>query len=267
MGQGLWFAPLFALVALAAVVFVSAMLNSGPAAFRRGIVTGVVGRMGSGKTLFVMHRCYKHLKAGGQLTANFSLTPTPEMVRKGARIGRFTSWAELAREPSGTLVVLDEAHLFAPSTQGFRLPDEARWYLSMCRKLGHEVMWCCQHESRVSTQLRAQTHEMVICKPVGFGWHRAKYYDPDEFRKASARMWYGRWYRRAKPVISLYDTFELILAEASADKAGTVAALVEHQRSQGAERSEAPAIATSPQLLDPDEWIRDQLGTVRHDVS
>lgn len=215
--MGFWIAP-FALLGIAvAARLVLAVFLGGPPPFSRGRVSLVVGRMGSGKSLWIMTRVYRHLKHGGTVASNFHV----ENPHERGEVIQFHGWDELARLPAGVLVVLDEVHLYAPSRQGYRLPEVAAWYMSMARKLGHEVMLATQHERRVTSSLLLQVHEIVRMQSWPGRWHRARVYDPDSMGKGNKPI-YVAWLRRANKVTALFDTFELIKPDDSADGARTV---------------------------------------------
>lgn len=195
--------------------------SSGPRPFYGGRVTGVVGRMGSGKTLFVVWTLQRRLLAGGTVAANFTL----DVPGAKGTILRIRSWEDLAALPPRTLAVVDEAHLWAPATAGRSIPAEVRWLLSHLRKLEIELWWITQHEDRVAAAVRQQTHEMVRCKRRGAGRrgvHVAEWFTPESLRSKDVKPLWRIRYRPTKRLISTYATHEMIAADDMAEAAETI---------------------------------------------
>lgn len=167
---------------------------------REGWLTLVVGLRGGGKSLFVARLIAVRIDKGVRVVTNFSCEGAVKM----------RSWRDVILAPRRTMVVLDEAHVWAGARSGVTLRPAAGWYISMCRHLGHEVWLISQHESQIASAVRDQVNEMVLCSRLGFGWHTARSFAPHEFRKKDARpLW--RWrYRPTGRAVEIYDTHDLI---------------------------------------------------------
>jgi len=206
-----------------------------------GLVTGIVGRKGHGKSLLLVHEMLR--TAGRWQTCPICCAATGEkvrhqvhvasnnMVRLPAKYQPFFRlldsslegeawWQQLRGLPHLTLVVIDELGQRAPASTGFVLPKEARFYLAQCRKFGHEFMWCSQHESRVTAGVKAQTDLMGYCSRGYFRSMAVRFCEPediDRLRKRSAtkfRPLMTYRYRVSKRLGDAYDTFALIDADA-----------------------------------------------------
>lgn len=220
--------------------------SSGKVKDPSGRVHGVVGHMGSGKSLYCVLELWRRLCAGKRVATNFTMSFSCD-CKKGARDRdgdfpelhdkkcwthkrtqwtRFTGWEQLA-SLRDCIVVLDEAHLYAPALSGFTLPISARWAISMCRKNRVDLYWITQHEDRVTKSLKDLTTEMVQCKRRPWGC-QAKAWAPEDFRKkAETKRWlWSKTYRPKGKVITLYNSMELILPDKAADAEGLVDQLI-----------------------------------------
>lgn len=197
----LWTFAVVALVVLGLLFLVGSLADRKQGVkFRPGWMCGVVGLRGGGKSLFVARLIATRLSSGQNVVANFGV---PGSVR-------MESWEDCIMAPPGSTVVLDEAHQWAKSEAGKSPEPMANWYISHGRKLGHEVWWIAQDETQVAGFVRKQTNEMVEASSWPFGLHRAKSYDPREFRKAKAKVLWSWWYSPRGAAIRVYDTMEFV---------------------------------------------------------
>lgn len=236
----MWSVPAFMLGIMGVGWLLMRLFTAGPPSVREGWITGVVGRMGQGKSLYVMTLAKRHLETGGTVISNFRIADP----LKGDWI-EFRGWVPLLevlvtrlenapRDEGGrprvqpALVLLDEAHLYAPANREV-LPEVARWVLSHLRKLRSEMMWCTQHEARVASALREQTSEIVSVRrgqirPRHFS---ASHWEPEKFRKPAADCLFKVQYSLKPSVLRLYRSWELIRPDVHGDSAGVVSALIE----------------------------------------
>lgn len=159
-----------------------------------GRVYGVVGRMGTGKTLLVTSWAMNYaMVTHRRIVANFGLSCADQVVH---------SWAE-AYELRDCLFILDEAHLWASSNSQKALTLQGRQFISQLRKRGVCLVWVSQHENRVAKALRELTTDIVQCTKY-FGFHVVVFRDPDD-PKANL----GWSLARVDPIVaSLYRTRE-----------------------------------------------------------
>lgn len=174
---------------------------------RTGWLCLVVGLRGHGKSLFVARLVAERLSAGVPVFANFTVV--------GGSADRMSDWRDVILAPRGSMVVIDEASQWVGARAGSSLRPAAMWYVSQCRKLDHEVWIIAQHESQVAGGVRDQVNEIVECKLVAAGRHRAASWAPHEFRKRQAKPLWSWWYSPKGPAIKVYDTLDLIPPERS----------------------------------------------------
>lgn len=209
-----------------------------------GRVSGVVGAMGSGKSLFVVSRAIlPALKRGEYVVTNFDMDIPPglkgvhrtldtpmifeELAERGqdavayARAKgrgwnlRDVSGAELAQRGhvANCLVVLDEAHIYAPSSK-MVLTDTALWWTTHCRKLGIELYWVTQFPEQIAKGMRRNTAEVWQARRRGGKTFGAKCYPMDKWDKQNrGKPLDSLVYRLTPDVMKLYDSFELIAPE------------------------------------------------------
>ncbi len=179
-----------------------------------GRVTGVVGRMGSGKSLYAVRRVIRHLRKGNPVATNFTLRNVP--AEWSERAIRFTGWDDLLHLEGTTarplLVVVDEAQGLAPSHKAIALPNHARWKLAQGRKFRLDFLWISQHEDRVNRVIRDLTTDVVLCQ-AWFGGlvMTCTTFEPEYVRKkgkhlARSYLWVGRAVKWGK----YYDTLEIL---------------------------------------------------------
>jgi len=204
-----------------------------------GQVTGIVGRKGHGKSLFLVHemlrtvgrlqRCEKCTRERGEkvshrvrVASNNFVTLPPKLQEFFIPLDPSLSdedwWAQMELLPHCCLVVIDEMGIRAPASQGFRLCGRATAYLAECRKFQHEVIWCAQREDRVTVGVRAQTAVMGLCSRGYFRSMSVRFCEPediDRLRRRSQTKFKALSvyrYRVTKRLGAAYDTFALIRA-------------------------------------------------------
>lgn len=199
-----------------------------------GTLRAYVGRLGMGKSYNGVVDITKALCAGRRVYSSFSVaypedTPTRVIDAVGpgtwesqtnARTGEtanryrpvrlrvFDGWQQLL-ELEDCHVVLDEAHLYAPSWDPKALPAEVRWFLSHLRKYGIDMTYITQHEDRVSKTLRDLANEVVVWQSfyLGAHWFVGKVYEPEKIKRKGEHT--ARLIRRKKMWIARsYDTLE-----------------------------------------------------------
>lgn len=108
---------------------------------------------------------------------------------------------------SSVFVLLDEVHLWLPARRSLQLPTSWLALFSQTRKLGWELYWTAQHETRVDRMLRDVTSFFYLAE--GWSWpiERYKYtcYEPEHFRKKGHEM--GKRRRlRSRSASATYST-------------------------------------------------------------
>lgn len=175
-----------------------------------GRVVGIVGKMGSGKSYAAVRIAEDRLRTGVDVVTNFRMTL--DRTRYAGRWAPFDGWDQLALLRD-CVVIIDEAHLYAPSHQHVKFPMVARWALAHARKHGLDVIWISQHEDRVNRTLRDLTTSMYLTENMfGGRWFRVTEWEPEVFRRRRRHLT-RRWYRRRESICRLYDTSETIVTD------------------------------------------------------
>jgi hypothetical protein len=235
----IWWLPVVVVPLFGVLLFANARLNKAtPKTGGDGRVVGIVGRMGSGKSYMAVRLAIRKMKRGANMRTNFTMhledAPAVNDLRAagvsrrqvarrlGMPLGRVRvlwgitgTWAKFAgwedfEDLENAVVVVDEAHTYAPSNKTIQFPDVARFKLSNARKYGLDVYWLTQHENRVNTVLRDHTNLTYLCR----SWFTALVftvvgYEPEYFRRRGHQL-ERQVYRFNKHVASLYDTLEVL---------------------------------------------------------
>lgn len=162
-----------------------------------GRIILIIGRLGDGKTSYAVARALNlarrhHLP----LIANCDVRPEAQRIYRWEDLEELVTCADLGvpcvhdqLERGGyrcpgchpAVVLLDEVHLWLPSRQTLVKAEETRRaaeLLSWVRKRGWTVIATTQYLTRVSTELRNLTTEIVQVRPVSAGFvHRVEMLD------------------------------------------------------------------------------------------
>lgn len=227
--------PLFvmtvALVLLLVLTFLMRLTFKGARFVRPGRVTGIIGRKGHGKSLFLVHEMLRAVgrrqvcdictrREGERVTHRVTVASNCELELPEhlAPFYAFVdSWDDLYHLPHMTLCVIDEIGMakWAPADATARLPKRAVWFLAQCRKLGVEFVWCAQREDRVTAGLRAQTDEVGFVQRGYFRSMSVRFVEPEDVQKLRNRMrgfkplWVYR-YRVTRRLAAAYNTFQMV---------------------------------------------------------
>lgn len=178
------------------------------------MINGILGLPGHGKSLEAVRRAGEAHKDGDtHIYANIPL-----------KLEHFTLVSPDGKEP-GTValswirpglcecsckrvfVLLDEVHLWLPARRSLQLPTSWLALFSQTRKLGWELWWTAQHETRVDRMLRDVTSWFYLAH--AWGWPIEMYvyecWAPEHFRKPQHRTSVVRR-RRSRSACALYDT-------------------------------------------------------------
>jgi hypothetical protein len=242
-----WMEPKYLLVLVPVVVLLLAtnrrLKHQTPKTGGDGKVIGIVGRMGSGKSYFAIRMALARLRRGANVVTNFSmnLEDAPAVnelraakVRKrraakqlGMPLGKvkvlwgvtgswrkFRGWEQFA-ELEDAVVIIDEAHLYAPGNKSLTFPDVARFKMSQARKFRLDVIWLSQHENRVNSVLKDLTNMMYVCRAWFAGmWFSVTGYEPEKMRRKNQHL-ERLGHRFNIHVARLYNTLEILDADES----------------------------------------------------
>lgn len=192
----------------------------GPRLVLPGRVTGIVGRKGHGKSLFMVHellraagtwqKCPVCTDAMGRkikhritVASNNSITmpkgnplidsaygdgkDMPIMPVQGPMFRLLPDdpdelWKAIFDLPHLSLAFVDELGIYAPAESSFRLPKLAVHILGQCRKYVHEIIWSAQREDRVTVGVRSQTDLIGLCQRSWFKTMAVRFCEPEDLQ-------------------------------------------------------------------------------------
>lgn len=224
----------FGILALTGVfiLFMTALQAKGKSK-TSGAVVGIVGRMGSGKSFAAVRMALDRLERGVDVVSNFRIDT--EGLGLAGNWSPFKGWEQLA-EIKNAVVIVDEAHLYAPSHQHVRFPMVARQALAFGRKNGIDLFWISQHEDRVNKTLKDLTTTMMLTTAYFSGsFFVVKGWEPEQFRKPKKHL-FRRVYRFNARIGAAYDTTELIEVDEHAligDSSASTVRSLQERRAQG----------------------------------
>lgn len=186
---------------------------------------GIVGFFGSGKSYLMTWAARQAQKQTLCMVRGWSVAVQEEMVSEADRKNKrpiyanyrvrgtipVNSWQEILQAPWGSVILIDEAHLWWPSYVWDVDPSLEKW-ASQVRKHGYTVLYTTQDYTFLSKRLRRLTagvwegspflkgHKYCLYKASGFDQFRQKRPKPD------AKM----NIRRRKSVMSMYNTLEIV---------------------------------------------------------
>lgn len=250
--------PYWKLCLIVACIGVLASIGSAMTArsyrFQDGMVRGVIGRMGSGKSLFIVAKvlipCARAMsrrrgllsstyRPVQRIIANFEVDTgydVETIVLDGNRL--WDHLLEIANEHAewnprkerfearlNALVVIDEAHLFITSGKA-KMAQKAAYICSMARKMNAEIWWLSQSEMKIHKRLRDDSAEIwrvgrwapvytLITGPSR--WFVARAFESERIASRTATPIDRRFYRMSRRALRAYDSFELIVPDAEVD--------------------------------------------------
>jgi hypothetical protein len=217
--------------------------------FVSGRLQGVIGLMGSGKSMYVVCRvilpaakalaskkglaCRHSGRPVKRLITNFSVS-LPESIRDRVEVVVLDGnrvWDHLLEIAADNemqldaIVIIDECHLYLPSAKA-QVAKKAAYVTSMLRKMNAELWWITQSEMKVHKRLRDDTQVIwKVARSSGYitlitgasKWFTAQAFTAETLGRSSAKVIDQRRYRISNAAISAYDSFELIVPDADID--------------------------------------------------
>jgi hypothetical protein len=161
---------------------------------------GVVGRMGAGKSYFMAMLAYRARKKGRNVYSNFPIKGCVEVF----------DWHEIIAVPNKSLVLIDEAHLWWPSS-AHTAPVEVRSWITQLRKRGITCVWASQSVVFVARWLRLLGFGVWEGSKRGRG-HQYRLFDPftAESRNPKRQSMSRVFVVRKRAVMAMYDTHALV---------------------------------------------------------
>lgn len=176
---------------------------------------GVTGRMGAGKSYFLTWMAWTALNNNRLVFCTYELkgfVPFAEwerMVEAGEpwlAAVLVENWQQIIQVPNGSMVIVDEAHGWWPSS-AYRSPVEVNMWISTLRHRRITFFWATQWIDSVAKWLRALSFGIWECENWKAG-HRYTLYHPKKiYGKIGTREYDARILTKRKPeVMALYDT-------------------------------------------------------------
>lgn len=171
------------------------------------MIVGIVGLPGHGKSLEGVRQAgLAHARGDCHVYANVPLNLERFTLVTPVSLSQIRA-GSCACKCKRVFVFLDEVHLWLPARRSLQLPVSWLALFSQTRKMGWELWWTAQHETRVDRMLRDVTAFMVLARagllPVEhYVYH---WFPADEFRRPQARL-KKDLRRRSRSACALYDT-------------------------------------------------------------
>lgn len=171
-------------------------------------VTGIIGSKGSGKSLMLAIRLYKHSRNGMKVYSNMKLSFPYERITSGT----LKAWAKGEVDLSDSAIGVTEIQNFLDARSGWKNRTTTYVILQM-RKARCHFIWDTQKIRQVDVRLRENTDYYIVCKciakwprvPRGEEVFQYTVYDTETGKSIGPITIKGKNY------YPLYDTFERIL--------------------------------------------------------
>lgn len=127
-----------------------------------GMLTGVVGGLGSGKTLFVTKCLYDEYRLNHKkIMANYNLRFPHEKINVRRLLDDNSQLHDIA-------VGIDEFHVFFDSrVSGSRRNRLTSYFVLQTRKRNVNLYFTTQNIGQVDKRMRQQMHRMIVCNRTG----------------------------------------------------------------------------------------------------
>lgn len=176
----------------------------------------VIGRQGSGKTLFIVKKAYEGYLAGKTVYSNVHLKfPYKELDYNDVINCRLKN----------AIVILDEIHLLLPA-RGSAMNKMSRiicdTFISQIRKAGLEVWGTTQMERKVDIRIREEKDYVYLCSRYAFingEWSEVKHSNsfdvsiPIIIKLEAQEQYSGEWinfFMYGNNIFELFDSTQII---------------------------------------------------------
>jgi len=175
-------------------------------------IVGIIGRRGSGKTLYLSKLATEYYRNNVPIFANFSLD-IPHYEIDFNEIATFPPYLH------DCVLLIDEAHV---GTDAYRfwsqIVKDITDFITQTRKLHITMYYSTQVFTQVAKRLRDQTDYIFQCEPLFInGVRKLDYFKVDIFDKFTDEYIATDVYN-GKPYYDKYNTDELILKNRENDK-------------------------------------------------
>lgn len=160
-------------------------------------ITGFVGDMGSGKTLYMTIKGYEKARKGHKVLTNYGVMYDHQKLN-AARL------EEMGKDLQDCVILGDEFHIVVDSRNSMKGRNKIiSYFILQTRKRGVHLMFTTQDAGQVDLRLRRMVDYWVHCKRVGTHLFQYTIYKRSG-KKVGTVVLDGRKYYR------LYDTRETI---------------------------------------------------------
>jgi hypothetical protein len=178
------------------------------------MITAIIGKPGSGKSLQLVRICRKAFRNGRDVYSNIVLDVDKMKGRKKKGLGECYFWNridELKYMEKG-LVAWDEIGSYFDSRSYAKFPPDVRVKFQQYRKDGLDIFYTSQAWSRVDLIVRQLTNIVIECTSI-FGVFYVREWYPEEYEKPAGvpKKFLGQFaYFGHKGLYSIYDTFQSV---------------------------------------------------------
>lgn len=125
------------------------------------MIIGIVGRMGSGKTLLMTYLSYKAFMSGQAIFSNYRLTYPHKIITKKDIL----SYAEKKSSLENCVLLIDECQIML-DCRNFQKNSMITFFLLQTRKRGVDLIYTTQQFFNVDKRLRENTDYIIECQPL-----------------------------------------------------------------------------------------------------
>lgn len=165
------------------------------------MIIGIIGKMGSGKTLFTSILANKAFDSGCSIYANYGL----KFEHKTLNMNDILT---MSGDLQNAMICIDEIHLFMDSRQSMSKRSRIiSYFITQSRKRNLVLIYTTQNAHQVDKRLRSNTDYIIQCDNLTPGAKsdviiRVNIHDTDNNSRVFAF--------RGDPYFCLYDTHQII---------------------------------------------------------
>lgn len=175
------------------------------------MITAVVGKPGSGKSMYLVGLARSEMKAGRDVYSNIVIDEN-KFKLKGKKIGKlfyYQTLEQLTYVKDGT-VLLDEVGAYLDSRQYTNFPTDVRIKFQQHRKDGLNMFYSVQSYGRADLIIRQLTNDILVCKNLWGLFFTLTRYDADEYEEEKPKMLGFKFFIPNRKVFKAYDTLQSI---------------------------------------------------------
>jgi hypothetical protein len=127
------------------------------------MITGFIGKMGSGKTLSMVREALKYYVKGYRILSNFHLKIPYEPIN----FDELYAMAENQKSLQNVVLLLDEVHILLDSRSSVsKVSKIMTFWLNQTRKMGVKLFFTTQYLHQVDKRLRSGTDMVAQCDGI-----------------------------------------------------------------------------------------------------